>query len=541
MSTIVTRSGKGTPLTHEEVDANFTNLNTDKIQSGNTVPVLNINSGNITGNITSSNSTITGGSINNTTVGAVTPSTGKFTTLTDTGLTSGRVTYAGTGGLLSDSANLTFTGTILKTVNFLTDNGYYEINNNIGTTIGYVGVGGALGGGTSDIAIRNDGGSILFGHSGTLQMTLDASGNLGLNAAASSWGSGYKAIQVNGGGISLWSDGSQRGWLSSNLYFNGTNRIYTSTGYATEYAQTIDGKHVWNIAPSGTAGGVVTTTQAMTLDNSGNLAIGNTSASYKLDVTGPDNSGGIIASLYSLNRSANLTFSYNDISASSNSGGLNIRALGANAITFNTNSSERMRIDSAGNVGIGTSSPNSYSGYTTLTLNNATNGSVIDQNVNGIRTGTLISTANQTTLGCSPASGILSFQTGGGNERLRIDTTGNLQVQSGAVMPYAPTHTSISAATTLTNAQLQTQIINTTGTVTFAVTLPTGATLETLASWAGINIGYDFYIVNTNTVAITVGANGNTTLGSLSVAAAASAHYRIRRTAANTFTIYRLG
>ena len=30
MSTIVTRDGKGSPLTHTEVDANFTNLNTDK-------------------------------------------------------------------------------------------------------------------------------------------------------------------------------------------------------------------------------------------------------------------------------------------------------------------------------------------------------------------------------------------------------------------------------------------------------------------------------------------------------------------------------
>jgi hypothetical protein len=30
MSTIVTRAGKGSPLTHAEVDANFTNLNTDK-------------------------------------------------------------------------------------------------------------------------------------------------------------------------------------------------------------------------------------------------------------------------------------------------------------------------------------------------------------------------------------------------------------------------------------------------------------------------------------------------------------------------------
>ena len=30
MSTIVTRAGKGSPLTHTEVDANFTNLNNDK-------------------------------------------------------------------------------------------------------------------------------------------------------------------------------------------------------------------------------------------------------------------------------------------------------------------------------------------------------------------------------------------------------------------------------------------------------------------------------------------------------------------------------
>jgi hypothetical protein len=36
MSTIVTRAGKGSPLTNAEVDANFVNLNTDKYQSGDT-------------------------------------------------------------------------------------------------------------------------------------------------------------------------------------------------------------------------------------------------------------------------------------------------------------------------------------------------------------------------------------------------------------------------------------------------------------------------------------------------------------------------
>lgn len=35
MSTIVTRAGKGSPLTTAEADANFTNLNTDKYQAGN--------------------------------------------------------------------------------------------------------------------------------------------------------------------------------------------------------------------------------------------------------------------------------------------------------------------------------------------------------------------------------------------------------------------------------------------------------------------------------------------------------------------------
>ena len=33
MATIVTRSGKGSALTHSEMDANFTNINTDKLES----------------------------------------------------------------------------------------------------------------------------------------------------------------------------------------------------------------------------------------------------------------------------------------------------------------------------------------------------------------------------------------------------------------------------------------------------------------------------------------------------------------------------
>lgn len=50
MSTIVTRSGKGSPLTNTEVDANFTNLNTDKAETnGATLTNVDINSGTIDG------------------------------------------------------------------------------------------------------------------------------------------------------------------------------------------------------------------------------------------------------------------------------------------------------------------------------------------------------------------------------------------------------------------------------------------------------------------------------------------------------------
>jgi phosphotransferase system HPr-like phosphotransfer protein len=61
MSTIITRTGKGSALEWEEVDANFTNLNADKVEK--------------------TAADITGGTINGTSIGATTPSTVTATTL----------------------------------------------------------------------------------------------------------------------------------------------------------------------------------------------------------------------------------------------------------------------------------------------------------------------------------------------------------------------------------------------------------------------------------------------------------------------------
>jgi len=50
MSTIVTRAGKGSPLTHTEVDNNFTNLNTDKAEKNPRVVAAGSTSGTLTPN-----------------------------------------------------------------------------------------------------------------------------------------------------------------------------------------------------------------------------------------------------------------------------------------------------------------------------------------------------------------------------------------------------------------------------------------------------------------------------------------------------------
>ena len=104
----------------------------------------------------------------------------------------------------------------------------------------------------------------------------------------------------------------------------------------------------------------------------------------------------------------------------------------------------------------------------------------------------------------------------------------------------APEPASITGAATLTNANIQTQIVNASGT-TYTITLPLGTTLETLVSWTAINLGYDFTIINTASGTISwAGNTGVTTIGLSLISPGVSACFRIRRTAANTFTVYRI-
>jgi hypothetical protein len=155
-----------------------------------------------------------------------------------------------------------------------------------------------------------------------------------------------------------------------------------------------------------------------------------------------------------------------------------------------------------------------------------------------------VRSAQITAINTSGTTGVnMLFKIGNGavaSEAMRLDSVGNFIVSRGAVVVYQPAPAGISAAATLTNANIQSQIISTTGT-TYTVTMPLGTTLETLIAWTTTDVGYDFTVINTASGTITMAVNtGVTSLGSLNIATATSAQFRIRRTAANTFILYRL-
>jgi hypothetical protein len=121
---------------------------------------------------------------------------------------------------------------------------------------------------------------------GAYRYIIDSSGNLGLGVTPSAWASSQKAIQLGSAGAINGSTNTSLIGVNANAFFNGTNNIYINSAAASQYLQ-VSGEHRWSTAASGTAGNAITFTQAMTLDASGNLALGTTSSNgMRLNIKG---------------------------------------------------------------------------------------------------------------------------------------------------------------------------------------------------------------------------------------------------------------
>ena len=114
---------------------------------------------------------------------------------------------------------------------------------------------------------------------GSERLRVDSSGNAGLGVTPAAWSSPFGAFQFgpNGGSINARTDSNQAVEFALNWYYDGSTSRYVNTNFASRYRQ-YEGQHQWYTAPSGTAGNAITFTQAMTLDASGNLLVGTTSA-----------------------------------------------------------------------------------------------------------------------------------------------------------------------------------------------------------------------------------------------------------------------
>lgn len=128
----------------------------------------------------------------------------------------------------------------------------------------------------SVILYAENGANLLLGTGGSTAVTIDTSRNFGFRTTPNAWGT-LTALQGTAGSIAF--NGTSSFYLTQNIYFNGGNWIYQTTGPASSFTQGA-GVFQWNVVASGTVGGTATLVPAMTLDNNGNLLIGSTSANF---------------------------------------------------------------------------------------------------------------------------------------------------------------------------------------------------------------------------------------------------------------------
>jgi len=137
--------------------------------------------------------------------------------------------------------------------------------------------------GSANIPLELNASILYFKIAEANKMTLDASGNLGLGVTPSAWSAGISVFEFGTKGALAGAPNDVN--FIYNIYYDGNNR-YRASDYANSI-QLTSGAFKFYTAPSGTAGSIISLTQAMTLTASGNLLVGTTNDNgQKLQVKG---------------------------------------------------------------------------------------------------------------------------------------------------------------------------------------------------------------------------------------------------------------
>ena len=225
----------------------------------------------------------------------------------------------------------------------------------------------------------------------TERMRINSSGRVGIGESTPS-GALHIKVASDTSDIVLESSGGSGRKYAINSRTDGSFTIYDATG----------------------------SSERMRIDSSGNVSIGGT-GSEKLNVFG---SGSQFINVKNTSTNADMF-----VGMSSGLAAGYIGTGGSDPMVIATANTERMRIDSSGNVGIGTASPASYTGFTVLSIGSGTNGGVLNIQKAGTSYANISADNNNLTLDSVVNTQSIVFRTGvGTTERMRIDSSGRVGI-----------------------------------------------------------------------------------------------------------------